>query len=44
MSEKCTSDCGSCGKDCADRTKPQSFQVAPNPNSHVKKVIGVISG
>ena len=44
MSEKCTSDCSTCGKDCGDRRGPGSFQVAPNPNSHVKKVIGVISG
>ena len=42
MSE-CTHDCGSCGEACAQRD-PKSFLKAPNPGSHIKKVIAVVSG
>ena len=42
MSEECTHDCSSCGLDCPSRQGPQ--HEAPNPNSSVKKVIGVVSG
>ena len=41
MSE-CTHDCSSCGQSCSDRQEPQSF--AAHAMSHVKKVIGVVSG
>ena len=44
MSEACNHDCSSCGSNCKDRTAPQSFRVAPHPTTHVKKVIGVVSG
>ncbi len=40
----CTHDCSSCGESCAERTDPQSFLEAPNPLSHIKKVIAVVSG
>ncbi len=43
MSEECTHDCGSCGKDCADRTA-QSFLALENAKSSIKKVIAVVSG
>lgn len=43
MSEECTHDCGSCGKDCADRTA-QSFLAPENEKSSIKKVIAVVSG
>ncbi|HEX3021100.1 MAG TPA: P-loop NTPase [Lachnospiraceae bacterium] len=45
MSENCSSDCGSCSSSCASR-KPsrEDFLEPANPNSHVKKVIGVVSG
>lgn len=44
MSEACTTnDCSSCGVDCASRKAPVQ-RDAPNPNSNVKKVIGVVSG
>lgn len=43
MSEECTHDCGSCGKDCADRTV-QSFLAPANAKSSIKKVIAVVSG
>ncbi len=45
MPEKCTSDCSACQVDCASRKKPAaSFQEKPHDLSHVKKVIGVVSG
>lgn len=43
MSE-CTHDCSSCGESCKDRKEQQSFAAPANAMSHVKKVIGVISG
>ncbi len=44
MSENCTHDCSSCGMDCPSRQNPQSFLEKTNDLSHVKKVIGVVSG
>ncbi len=44
MSENCTQNCSSCGKECASRTEPQSFLAPPNAMSNIKKVIGVVSG
>lgn len=44
MSENCTHDCSSCGENCSSRTDPQSFLEKTNDLSHVKKVIGVVSG
>ncbi|MBC8536449.1 Mrp/NBP35 family ATP-binding protein [Feifania hominis] len=43
MSE-CTHDCSSCGENCESRQQPQSFLEEPGANSHIKKVIGVVSG
>ena len=43
MSE-CNHNCASCSKNCADREKPQSFLLEPHPQSHIKKIIGVVSG
>lgn len=43
MSENCNHDCGSCGENCGERTK-ESFLEPLNPQSTVKKVIGVVSG
>lgn len=40
MSEECNHDCASCGEDCGER----SLLAQANPESHVKKVIGVVSG
>ncbi|WP_196593311.1 Mrp/NBP35 family ATP-binding protein [Pectinatus sottacetonis] len=43
MSEECTHECGSCSSaDCAERTKIPLEKG--NPNSHIKKVIAVMSG
>ena len=41
MSEQCTHDCSSCTANCESR-QPQ--HEAPHPGSHIKKVIGVVSG
>ena len=44
MSE-CTHDCSSCGSSCAERTAEQTdFREKPHELSHIKKVIGVVSG
>lgn len=43
MSEECTHDCSGCSSDCSNRD-PKSFLESPHPDSHIKKVIGVVSG
>lgn len=40
----CTHDCSSCGVDCPSRQEPESMLEKLNDLSHVKKVIGVVSG
>lgn len=42
--ENCQHNCSECGSECAARTQPQSFLESPNKLSHIKKVIGVMSG
>lgn len=44
MSENCTHDCSSCGENCPSRQENQSLLEKTNDLSHVKKVIGVVSG
>ena len=39
----CNHDCSSCGESCAERD-PKSFLEAPNKDSNIKRVIGVVSG
>ncbi len=41
--ENCTHDCSSCGASCSERD-PKSMLAPENPGSHVKKVIGIVSG
>ena len=43
MSE-CTHNCSECGENCSSRTAPQDFRVPQNEMSHIKKVIGIVSG
>ena len=43
MSENCTHDCSSCSANCSSR-KPESLLAEPHKGSHIKKVIGVVSG
>ena len=46
MSEtkECSHNCNECGSKCSDRKETQSFLVSSNTGSHVKKVIGIVSG
>ena len=45
MNEDCTpSKCESCGEDCPSRQAPASMKAAMNKDSHVGKVIAVMSG
>ncbi|MBQ9189010.1 MAG: Mrp/NBP35 family ATP-binding protein [Clostridia bacterium] len=39
----CNHDCSSCGKTCAERA-PQDLHEKPHAQSHIKKVIAVVSG
>ncbi|MEG0272816.1 MAG: Mrp/NBP35 family ATP-binding protein [Hydrogenoanaerobacterium sp.] len=43
MSENCSHNCESCGENCSER-KPESLLEKPHELSHIKKVIGVVSG
>ena len=43
MAEQCTHDCGSCTENCSSR-KPQDFSAPMNPDSSIRRVIGVVSG
>ncbi len=40
----CNHDCSSCAESCGERTEEFDFKAKANPNSHVKKVIAVMSG
>lgn len=45
MSSECNNNCASCSESCSERTQEQTdFRVAPNKMSHIKKVVGVVSG
>ena len=41
---ECTHDCSSCGKNCSDEQKRESFLKAPHAKSSIKKVVAVVSG
>ena len=41
--EQCTHDCSSCSANCSSRD-PASLLEAPRPDTHIKKVIAVVSG
>lgn len=43
MVENCSHNCEGCTENCSERTK-KSFLEKPNEMSHIKKVIGVVSG
>ena len=42
--ENCTSNCSTCGKDCASRTAPQSLLKPPHDLARIGRVYGVVSG
>ena len=45
MSENCNHSCSSCGEDCAERKGEKTdFSAKPHELSHIKKVIGIVSG
>ena len=44
MSEECTHDCSTCGKNCGERKEKFDFAAKLNVASKVKKVIAVASG
>ncbi|MDP4151963.1 MAG: Mrp/NBP35 family ATP-binding protein [Bacillota bacterium] len=45
MSEECSHDCSSCESECNERTGEKTdFREKSNELSHIKKVIGVVSG
>ena len=44
MSEECTHDCSTCGKNCGERKEEFSFAAPLNAASKVGKVIAVASG
>lgn len=45
MSQNCNSSCNTCEEDCDDRKdQPTDFTVKPHKLSHIKKVIGIVSG
>lgn len=44
MSENCNHDCGSCGVDGCGSRSPESLLEKPHEKSHIKKVIGIVSG
>ncbi len=44
MSDNCNNNCSSCGASCSDRREPQSLVELPHEGSHIRKVIGVVSG
>lgn len=41
---ECTHDCSSCGADCPSKNAPESLLAPANADSHVRHVIGVVSG
>ena len=45
MSQECTHDCSSCSSNCGEREQEQkSFLESPHEQSHIRRVIGVVSG
>ena len=45
MSDSYNKSCGSCSVDCTDRKEEKyDFRAANNELSHVKKIIGIVSG
>ena len=40
----CSHACAHCQENCSSRTSPADFRENPHPKSHIKRVIGVVSG
>lgn len=45
MSKECSQNCGSCSEECAERQEAMTdFSERPHELSHIKRVIGIVSG
>lgn len=44
MENNCNHDCDQCTEECEERDNPKIEKLKPNDMSHIKKVIGVVSG
>ncbi|MGI6154011.1 MAG: P-loop NTPase [Christensenellaceae bacterium] len=44
MSENCNQNCGECTEECGERKVTEDFSAKLNELSHVKKVVGIVSG
>ena len=44
MASECSSNCATCGQDCAQRTAPQSLMKEHHPDARAEKVYGIVSG
>lgn len=44
MSDSCNISCSTCTEECNDRTEPLDLRLKPQKDSHIGKVIGVVSG
>ncbi|MEL7601818.1 MAG: Mrp/NBP35 family ATP-binding protein [Bacillota bacterium] len=44
MSESCSHDCASCSSNCSERKTPEDFHEKPHEMTHVRYIVGVVSG
>ena len=44
MSESCSHDCGNCAQSCADRKSPADFRQKPHEMTHIRYIVGIVSG
>ncbi len=44
MSDNCDQSCGSCSAECSERRATEDFTERPHELSHIRRVIGVVSG
>ena len=40
----CGHNCNSCGESCSQRINPEDLIEKPHKDSHIKRVIGIVSG
>jgi Mrp family chromosome partitioning ATPase len=44
MSESCSHDCASCSSNCSERKTPEDFHEKPHEMTHIRYIVGVVSG
>ncbi len=44
MSESCSHDCASCSSNCSERKNPEDLHEKPHEMTHVRYIVGVVSG